>query len=389
MSHTTRRLLTGAVLVLAAGAGAVAAPVAAAAAGSTATVDVNSELKARSAPRLTASVVGTLTDGQKIAVDCAVTGQGVRGKVRTTTQWDRLVDGRYVSHAYVRTAAVIRPCGTQAGATAAVTGKVRTGDGPVNVRSGPSSAHAVVRKATDGAAVKIACAVPGAKVKGTVRTSTQWDRLTDGRYISHAYVISGAVKACPPSAPAPTAPAPAPTAPAPAPTAPAPAPTAPAPVLTPDQFIAAAVPGAQKGWRQYGVPASVTIAQAILESGWGRSGLSSVDRNYFGIKCQNGYYGTHANGCHVYTTTECDKAGKCFQIRDAFRTYASMARSFADHGHFLKTNKRYAPAFAHTRDADKFIEQVWKAGYATDPKYVAKVTGIMTNCDLYRYDTWK
>lgn len=378
MSHTTRRLLTGALLVLAAGTGAVAAPVAAAAAGVPATVDVNSELKVRSAPSLTASVLGTLRDGRRIAVDCSVTGQGVRGKVRTTAQWDRLADGGYVSHAYIRASSAIPSCDARdrdardrdakAGTTAWVTGRVRTGDGAVNVRSGPSVANAVVRKAPDGTTVRIACAVRGAKVKGTVRTSDQWDRLTDGRYISHAYVISGAVRACP---------------------AVTPAPTTPAPVLTPDQFIAAAVPGAQRGWRQYGVPASVTIAQAILESGWGRSGLSSVDRNYFGIKCQNGYYGPHANGCHVYTTTECDKAGKCFETRDAFRTYASMARSFQDHGHFLRNNKRYAPAFAHTRDADSFIEQVWKAGYATDPKYVSKVTNIMTNYDLYRYDTWK
>ena len=134
----------------------------------------------------------------------------------------------------------------------------------------------------------------------------------------------------------------------------------------------------------------MTIAQAILESGWGKSGLSSVDKNYFGIKCQDTYHGPHATGCHVYKTTECSKTtGRCFEISDAFRTYATMARSFRDHGHFLKNNKRYAPAFGYTRNADKFIEQVWKAGYATDPKYVPKVTGIMKTYDLYRYDTWK
>jgi uncharacterized protein YraI len=372
MSHTTRRLLTGAVLVLAAGAGAAAAPVAAMAAGVTVTIDVDRELKVRSAPSLTAKVVGTLRDGRKVAVDCSVKGQTVRGKVRTSAQWDRLADGRYVSHSYVRTAAAVPSCSAKGTAKTPVAGKVRTGDGAVNVRSGPSSAHAVVRKAANGAAVRIDCAVQGSKVSGTVRTSAQWDRLTDGSYIAHAYVVSGAVPACPAVTPPRT-----------------PAPTPAAPTLTPDEFIAAAAPGAQQGWRQYGVPASVTIAQAILESGWGRSGLSAVDRNYFGIKCQNGYYGTHANGCHVYTTTECDKAGRCFETQDAFRTYASMARSFADHGHFLRTNKRYAPAFAHTKDPDNFIAQVWKAGYATDPKYVAKVTGIMTTYDLYRYDTWK
>jgi flagellar protein FlgJ len=109
----------------------------------------------------------------------------------------------------------------------------------------------------------------------------------------------------------------------------------------------------------------------------------------FGIKCQSGYHGPHATGCNVYKTTECTKAGKCFETSDAFRTYASMARSFRDHGHFLRNNKRYAPAFAFTRDADQFIDRVWRAGYATDPRYVAKVTGIMKSYDLYRYNTWK
>lgn len=368
MRHTTRRLLTGALLVLAAGAGLAGSPAAAQAAGISATIDVNSELKVRSGPSWSAAVVGTLADGRKVAVDCAVTGQKVTGKVRTTDQWDRLTNGRYVSHAYVRTSAAIPACVTSVGSPVHVTGRIRTTDGAVNVRTGPSTLNAVVRKAADGSTVKIVCAVAGAKVKGTVRTTTLWDRLSDGRYVSHAYVVSGTVKACPPATPAP-------------------APTVPA--QTPEQFIASAVPGAQQGWREYGVPASVTIAQAILESGWGRSGLSAVDRNYFGIKCQNGRYGPHANGCHVYETTECDKAGKCFATSDAFRTYASMGRSFRDHGHFLRNNKRYAPAFAHTRDANKFIMAVWKAGYATDPNYYDKITKIMTNYDLYRYDTWK
>ncbi|MEV6300335.1 sporangiospore maturation cell wall hydrolase GsmA [Actinoplanes sp. NPDC051861] len=366
MGHSTRRLLTGALLVLAAGTGLGVSPAAAYASGVTATVDVNSALKVRSAPSLTAQVIGTLRDGQKVTVECTVNGQPVRGKVRTTATWDRLSNGSYVSHSYLRTDAKISACKAGAKAASFVTGRVRTADGAVNVRSGPSTLSAVVRKAANGTSVKVSCSVQGARVAGTVRTTTQWDRLTDGRYISHAYVVSAAVKACPEPAPAPTPPA-----------------------LTPEQFIAAAVPGAQQGWRQYGVPPSVTIAQAILESGWGRSSLSATDRNYFGIKCQSGYYGPHATGCHVYRTTECDKAGKCFETADAFRTYASMARSFRDHGHFLRNNKRYAPAFTYTRDANKFIWTVWKAGYATDPKYYPKITGIMATYGLYRYDTWK
>ncbi|WP_304523804.1 sporangiospore maturation cell wall hydrolase GsmA [Actinoplanes sp. DH11] len=369
MRHTTRRLLTGLVLVLAAGTGAgMAAP--AYAAGVTATIDVNGELKVRAAPSTAAKAVGTVKDNRKVSIACAVNGTSVRGKVRTTKVWDRLTNGTYVSHSYVRTSKKIPACAAPAkkttpAAPALVTGTVRTADGAVNVRSGPGTAYPVAGSLTNNTVLKLVCAAPGTSVAGTVRTTAQWDKISDGRYVAHAYILSGTLKACTGTPPVP------------------------APVLTPAQFIAAAVPGAQQGWREYGVPPSVTIAQAILESGWGRSGLSSVDRNYFGIKCQNGAYGPHATGCHVYRTTECSKAGKCFQIDDAFRTYGSMARSFRDHGHFLRNNKRYTPAFAYTKNADKFIEQVWKAGYATDPNYVSKVTGIMKTNNLYQYNTWK
>jgi len=207
-----------------------------------------------------------------------------------------------------------------------------------------------------------------APVTGTVRATTQWNRLTDGTYISHAYVVTPTLHICPGASATPPASTPA---------------------LTPAEFIAAAVPGAQAGWRQYGVPASTTIAQAILESGWGRSGLAVNHRNYFGIKCQSGRYGALANGCYTYRTQECTKAGKCFTTTGSFRTYATMAHSFRDHGNFLKVNSRYKPAFGYTRNANKFIWNVWKAGYATDPNYYTKVTGIMTKNKLYQYDTWK
>jgi flagellar protein FlgJ len=237
----------------------------------------------------------------------------------------------------------------------------------VNIRSGPSPSAPVKRTVLSGAKVNGVCGVVGTLVDGTVRSTTQWNRLTDGSYISHAYVVTPTLHICPGSSPRP----------------------APSVVLTPAQFLAAAVPGAQAGWRQYGVPASVTMAQAILESGWGRSSLSTTDQNYFGIKCQNGSYGSIASGCHVYKTSECTKAGVCFATTAAFRTYTTMSHSFRDHGHFLKVNNRYQPAFAYTRDANKFIWQVWKAGYATDPNYYTKITVLMAQQNLYRYDVWK
>ncbi|MEV4707993.1 sporangiospore maturation cell wall hydrolase GsmA [Actinoplanes sp. NPDC049316] len=379
MLHTTaRRLLTGPLLVAALGAGMVVAPGAANAAGVRATIKVSGSLKVRSGPSLAAKAVGSLRNGQKVTIACTVTGQKVRGAVRTTTAWDRLSTGRYVSHAYVKSAKAAPRCAASsptavptkakppARAKRYVVGTVKSFDGRVNLRSAPSTASSVLTAVDSGAKINLACAVTGQNVAGTVRTTTQWDRTSTGKYISHAYMYSGRLPTCTGS-------------------------TAPAPTvsLTPEQFIRASVGGAQRGWREYGVPPSVTIAQAILESGWGRSGLASVDKNYFGIKCQNGSYGKLANGCHVYKTNECTKAGNCFSTSAAFRTYATQAHSFRDHGSFLRVNPRYAPAFEYSKDANKFIWKVWKAGYATDPNYYTKVTGIMATWNLYQYDTWK
>jgi mannosyl-glycoprotein endo-beta-N-acetylglucosaminidase len=378
MLHTTRRLLTGPLLVAAIGAGLIIAPGAANAAVA-ATVQVGSTLKVRSAPSLSARIVGSVRNKQRVTVQCVVPGTNVRGSVRTTTLWDRLSTGHYISHAYVRAAGTIARCANPSPqavpvrakpAPAAVTykvGTIRSSDGNVNLRFAPSTTAAVRTSYANGATVKLLCGVVGTMVSGTVRTTTQWDRTTTGYYLSHAYVDSPTLTLCKGVTTPPTS----------------------SVSLTPAQFIAAAVPGAQFGWRQYGVPPSVTIAQAILESGWGKSGLASVDKNYFGIKCFNGSYGTLANGCHVYQTNECTKAGSCFATTASFRTYASMANSFRDHGNFLRVNSRYRPAFAYTKNANKFIWTVWKAGYATDPNYYTKITGIMTANKLYQYDTWK
>jgi hypothetical protein len=376
MLQTTRRLLTGPLLVAAIGAGLVVAPQAANAAAVSATVSVGSTLKVRSAPALSARIVGTVRNQQRITVQCVVTGTKVHGKVRTTNLWDRLSTGHYISHAYVKASRSIARCATTSpqavpvktkpASVAYKVGTIRSTDGSVNLRSAPGTSGTVKATLANGAKVNLVCGVVGAYVAGTVRATTQWDRTTSGTYVSHAYVVTPTLTLCPGS-PTPTTTV----------------------ALTPAQFIAAAVPGAQLGWRQYGVPPSVTIAQAILESGWGRSGLAAVDRNYFGIKCFNGVYGTLANGCHMYKTNECTKAGKCFATTATFRTYATMANSFRDHGNFLKVNSRYKPAFAYTRSANKFIWTVWKAGYATDPNYYTKITGIMAANGLYKYDTWK
>lgn len=153
-----------------------------------------------------------------------------------------------------------------------------------------------------------------------------------------------------------------------------------------EEFIAKAGKSAQPSKEQYGVPPSVTVAQAILESGWGKSELATESNNYFGMKCKDGNYGPFAVDCVKVATKECDKDGKCFDTKAWFRVYDSRADSFSDHGSWLASNARYAPAFDHTDDADKFIAAVHKAGYATDPDYTDKIVSIMKKWDLYRFD---
>jgi hypothetical protein len=383
MGRYTRRMLAAPLLVLAAGAGAGLAPGIAHAAGVTATVQVRSTLMVREAPALDSAVVGTLSNGAQVTALCSVSGASVRGSVRTTTQWDKLSTGGYVTDAYIWSADAIDLCATpqaekiesKPAATKPVAtvkykiGTVQSADGKVNIRTGPSMNSTVTRTVLTGAQVQEVCGVVGTLVNGTVRSTTQWNRLSDGTYISHAYVVTPTLHICPGASSA--------------------TPPASTPALTPAQFLAAAVPGAQQGWREFGVPASVTVAQAILESGWGRSSLSTIDKNFFGIKCQSGKFGTLASGCHVYNTTECGASGTCFATSAAFRTYATMSNSIRDHGNFLKVNSRYKPAFVYTKDANKFIWAVWKAGYATDPNYFTKVTGLMATYNLYQYDTWK
>ena len=116
MGSNTRRLLAVPLLTLAVGPALVVAPTAAQAAGVAATVEVRSTLKLRSGPSLASKVVGTLRNGRRVTVICGVTGQTVRGSVRTTNQWDRLSTGAYVTDAYVSSAKRIPRCAVPAGA---------------------------------------------------------------------------------------------------------------------------------------------------------------------------------------------------------------------------------------------------------------------------------
>ncbi|MDR0836986.1 MAG: glucosaminidase domain-containing protein [Propionibacteriaceae bacterium] len=149
------------------------------------------------------------------------------------------------------------------------------------------------------------------------------------------------------------------------------------------RYVQSLVAYAQEAQRRYGVPASVSISQAILESGWGDSSLARLGLAQFGIKCTS-YMSQYQQGCWDMDTNEFVN-GEMVNQAAGFRTYATVRDSVLDHALFLTENSRYSAAFATTSSAD-FAGAIAAAGYATDPKYAAKLIEIMGGWDLYRYD---
>ena len=147
---------------------------------------------------------------------------------------------------------------------------------------------------------------------------------------------------------------------------------------TREAFISAVAPGAIAAQRKYGVPAAVTIAQAIEESGWGQSSLATQDNNLFGIK------GTGPAGSDELPTQEYLN-GQWVSQTAAFRVYHSVAQSIDDHGKLLATSGYYTRAMAARRSPNAFAAALTGV-YATDPTYGATLIGLMRQYNLYRYD---
>jgi flagellum-specific peptidoglycan hydrolase FlgJ len=143
-------------------------------------------------------------------------------------------------------------------------------------------------------------------------------------------------------------------------------------------FIGEVAPGAIAAQRKYGVPASVTIAQAIDESGWGQSTLATRDHNLFGIK------GTGPAGSVPLATQEYQN-GLLVPSTSSFRVYNNTAESIDDHGKLLATSGYYRASMADRHDPNAFA-QALTGIYATDPSYGTKLIGLMRQYDLYRYD---
>jgi len=128
-----------------------------------------------------------------------------------------------------------------------------------------------------------------------------------------------------------------------------------------------------KQQKEYGIPASITLAQGLLESGAGISSFAKESNNHFGIKC------TDWTGEKIYHDD--DEKGECF------RKYNEVLESYEDHSLFLKNRKRYAFLFdLSPTDYEGWAFGLKKAGYATDPAYGYKLISIIENYDLHQFD---
>jgi len=123
-----------------------------------------------------------------------------------------------------------------------------------------------------------------------------------------------------------------------------------------------------------GIPASITLAQGLLESGYGLSELAVKGNNHFGIKCHNNWTG----GKMYYDD---DRKGECF------RKYKSPEESYRDHSDFLRYRDRYKFLFDYKiTDYESWAYGLKKAGYATDPAYPKKLIDLIEKYELYQYD---
>lgn len=140
------------------------------------------------------------------------------------------------------------------------------------------------------------------------------------------------------------------------------------------KYIADFKETAKNNMKVHGVPASITMAQGILESGAGFGELAKQANNHFGIKCHTGWMGESIR-------YDDDAAQECF------RKYKDPAESYRDHSTFLTSRKRYESLFKLDKgDYEAWANGLKQAGYATDSLYPSKLIGIIERYELYKID---
>lgn len=131
-----------------------------------------------------------------------------------------------------------------------------------------------------------------------------------------------------------------------------------------------------------GIPASITLAQALHESQTGGSELAIYANNHFGIKCKSYWVGK----TYKHKDDDYDKHGNL--IKSCFRSYDSVIDSYIDHTNFLTQSAHYAELFTYDKtDYVQWARGLKKCGYATDPEYANKLINKIEKYQLYIYDT--
>lgn len=147
------------------------------------------------------------------------------------------------------------------------------------------------------------------------------------------------------------------------------------PIQSAEEFVKRLHPLAVQAARELGVEPKVILAQAALESGWGRSTIKNGNGdntfNLFNIKADKAWQGKQAQ----VATLEFDQ-GVAKKVNAGFRSYDSFQESFRDYVDFIKTNPRYGDALKKAGNAEQYMHELQRAGYATDPKYADKVMSI-------------
>lgn len=149
----------------------------------------------------------------------------------------------------------------------------------------------------------------------------------------------------------------------------------------PADFVQRLRPHAEAAAARLGVPAEALLAQAALETGWGRAVARTPDgtpsHNLFGIKADHRWQGEQ-----VKVRTLEYRDGVALKTRDAFRAYDSFADSFSDYADFISGNPRYRQALEAADSPDAYFHALQQAGYATDPDYADKVLSILARPEL-------
>jgi flagellar protein FlgJ len=152
---------------------------------------------------------------------------------------------------------------------------------------------------------------------------------------------------------------------------------------SPNNFVEQIRPHAERAAQALGVPARVIMAQAALETGWGRQvpgqAQGTPSFNFFGIKADARWEGPSVE---VQTHEFID--GRMQPKSAAFRAYDSIGEAFDDYVNFLQSNPRYADALRHQGDSERFASGLQKAGYASDPSYAQKVLKIAQGPTMQR-----